>query len=84
MKSIRDIIGKFILHIPPERQIAENIKDFLAVKKISNEGIIASLNQGEVFLKCDPYVKLFLKTNQNELLTYLNQKVPKYKISKVS
>jgi len=83
MKSIRDILEKFVLAIPPEKLLVNHVKAYLAEKKILNQALAASFHQGEVFLKCDPYLKLFIKTKEEDLLLYLKQKMPKYQINKI-
>ncbi|MDO8492894.1 MAG: hypothetical protein Q7S34_04600 [bacterium] len=83
MDFIKDIIGRFTLKIPPEKLVAETIKQFLTENKIPNKEVKISIHQQEIFVQGDPYLKLFIRTNEQEILSYLKQKLPKYKISRI-
>lgn len=83
MKSIRDIIQKFSLRLPPEKNISKTIEAFLEEKKVPKQKIEVALHKQNVFVKGDPYIKIFIKVNQQELISYIKEKIPQYKINKI-
>lgn len=79
--SIKEILAAFKIKKPAEKEIAEALNGFFKEKNISvPRQIKVSYNKGVARAGGDPYVSSYIKINNQEVLSYLKNKLPLYKI----
>jgi hypothetical protein len=83
MIEIKDIIAKFAIKISPKRKINIILKDFFAKKNLPYTGVPPQIKQHTVIVHGDAYLKAYIKSHTQELITLFEAEAPTLKITNV-
>lgn len=79
--SIKDILSKFKVRKSTSLEIIDVIKEYFSEKNIKITGVFkATLNNKKISVFGDPYVISYIKLNKSDILIYIQNKLPFYKI----
>ena len=82
--SIKEILSSFRIKVSPEREISEVLRTFFKERNISIPGQFRVNYQNQtVRVLGDPYVSSYIKINNQEVLSYLLNKLPLYTIKEI-